>query len=461
MFSRSRAGIVLLAIGALTLIGWMGYALTYNGRGDGSSSGRGGNGVIEVAVFLPERSDWEDFRLGVAACLGRGLVRDVEETPGAVSFRTLDEGRVVRLNWRGGGGVGATRTRVRELVEGANPPLAIVGSNNTVLTAALAESLRGALPEGPDGPALLVPWATSVAVERPGGAMSPMLGIYPGRSFRFCPNNRQEAELVASVVAEHAGAPSRVVMVVDGGDPYSRDLAEGFEDALAAFAPDAEVLRSVLDLSGPVPNALEDRPGALEIAEADRIWRVAAEAPEGGPVWALLPLQGSPARRLIRALVDRSGPIGPRLLGRLHVLCGDGIGRETLEALVGRCTLPVWCVSSGTAPRTDGSPAEADPQIPSEIVAALARIFDRPAGSSAAPAALLSKLDLAADAPGAFGRSLAFAPDGERRGPDLGHVLAIRPGLDDVLAFEPSATSATGLRPEGPSLSMALWGSRQ
>ena len=455
MFSRSRAGILLLAIGALTLIGWMGFALTYSGRGGDWSFGRVGDGIVEVAVFLPERSDWEDFRHGVAACSERGLVRDVEETPGTVTFRTVGERRVVRLVWQGGGGVGATWTRVRELVEGPNPPSVFVGSNNTVLTAALAEALRGTTPEGSVGPALLVPWATSVSVARPGGASAPLLEIYPGRSFRFCPNNRQEAELVAAVAAEHAGAPSRVVMLVDDGDPYSRDLAEGYQRAVAAVAPDVEVLRSGADLSVPVPNALEDRPGAVEIAEADRIWHHAAEAPGEGPVWALLPLQGSPARRMIRALVDRSGPIGPRLLGRLHVLCGDGIGRETLDELAGRCTLPVWCASSGTAPATDGTPAGAEPQIPSEIVSALARIFDRPPGSGAGPSALLSRLELAADSPGAFGRSLAFDPDGERRGPDLGHVLAIRPGLDGVLAFEPAPTSATMLHPDDPAPSLA------
>jgi hypothetical protein len=442
---RSRAGTLSLVIGGLALVAWMGYALTYSGGSPGAApeSGR----VVEVAVFLPERGDWEDIRDAVAACRLRGLIEEVVEGPGSIEFRTPGHQRPVRLSWVEGGGVVTTRDRVARLVDRPDPPSAFVGSNNTVLTAALAEALDEAVDRRPDrgnAPVLLVPWATSVRVERPGAASVPLLGLYPGRTFRFGPNNQQEAELVARVVAHRAGEPGGAVIVVDGNDPYSRDLADGFERALAEVAPEAKLVTRRLDLSTPTLGSADDRPGPTELAEADRIWRYAVDAPGDGPVWAILPLQGSPTRRMIRALVDRSGPIGPRVLGRLQVLCGDGIGRETLGDLAGRCTLPVWCVSSGTLPG-EGDPGSS--QIPAEIVSALALLLDLPGDEVPDLAEGLVSIDLPADDPAAFGRSLGFEPSGERRADDLGHVLAILPGQDEVLAYGPVVPGDLGELP--------------
>ena len=60
------------------------------------------------------------------------------------------------------------------------------------------------------------------------------------------------------------------------------------------------------------------------------------------------------------------------------------------------------------------------------------------------------------DHPGAFGRSLAFDPDGERRGADLGHVLAILPGADRVLAYGPASGAAAMFGPPGDEVATAL-----
>lgn len=453
---RSRAGTLSLVIGGLALVAWMGYALTYGvgAPGEGDQAGP----VVEVAVFLPGRDDWVDIREGVAACRSRGLVEDVVEGPGSIEFRTPGQKRAVRLSWVEGGGVVSTRERVARLVDRPGPPSAFVGSNNTVLTAALAEALAEAVERRPDrgaAPVLLVPWATSVRVDRPGAASVPLLGLYRGRTFRFCPNNRQEAELVARVATDRQGEPGGAMIVVDGNDPYSRDLAEGFERALEVVAPGARAVIRRLDLSGPGSGGLDDRPGPIELAEADRIWRFVAESPGEGPVWAVLPLQGSPTRRMIRALVDRSGPISPRVLDRLQVLCGDGIGRDTLRDLAGRCTLPVWCVSSGTLPE-EGDPGSS--QVPSEIVSALALLLDLPGDRVPDLAAGLSSLDLPADARAAFGRSLGFDESGERLAGDLGHVLAILPGESEVLAFGPVSADDLGDRPAPPGVEGALAG---
>ncbi|RUL89641.1 ABC transporter substrate-binding protein [Tautonia sociabilis] len=446
-----RAGTILLLIGGLALVGWMGFALTYGVGGTGDD--RAPAGAVEVAVFLPEPGDWDDVREGVSACRRRGLIREVVERPDGISFRTERSGRRVRLSWVPGGGVVATRDRVTRLVGRPGGPAAVVGSNNTVLTAALAEALDqevgrrgGRSASGGAGPVLLVPWATSVKVDRPGAASVPLLGLYPGRTFRFCPNNRQEAALVARVAADREGVPGGAVVVIDGNDPYSRDLAAGFEAAMAETAPEAKLVLRRLDLSGPGAIGPDDRPGPAELAEADRIWRFAEEVPGDGPVWAVLPLQGTPARRMIRALVDRSGPIGPRVLGRLQVLCGDGIGRTTLSELAGRCTLPVWCVSGSALPEDDAGAADelGGAQVLAEIVSAIALVLDRPGEEVPDLAAALAAIDLPADHPFAFGRSLAFDPSGERRAADLGHVLAILPGQEGVLAFGPVSPGEVG-----------------
>lgn len=442
---RSRLGTLLLLIGGLGLVAWMVFTLISTGGSPGSDRRRAG--VVEVAVFLPDRTDWADVRKGVDACVTRGLILDVTEGPESISFRTADEGREIRLSWFEGGGVVTTRDRVNRLLDRPIPPRAFVGSNNTVLTAALAEALhsgadrkRGRRPD----PVLLVPWATSVRVDRPGAASVRLLDLYPGRTFRFCPNNRQEAELVSRVVAEKAGEPSGAVVVVDGNDPYSRDLADGFDRAIVEVAPGAKVVIRRLDLSSPGHIGTEDRPGPAELDEADRIWRFVADREGEGPVWAVLPLQGNPTRRMIRALVDRSGPIGPKTLGRLQILCGDGIGRTTLADLAGRCTLPVWCASSDSLPGDDsGSDAMGASQIPAEIVAALSRILEDPSDpDDLAPA--LSSVSWMADDPRSFGRSLSFDPSGERSAGDLGHVLAILPGQPKVLAFAPPGREDLG-----------------
>ena len=129
---------------------------------------------------------------------------------------------------------------------------------------------------------------------------------------------------------------------------------------------------------------------------------------------------------------------------RLRVLCGDGLRRETLQALAATHDLsfPVWAASSISA---DDAPAGAAGlgarQVPAEIVSALVRCLDT-ADRAAAPDGLraaLAALDLAADDPAALGRPLAFDRSGERHGGGLGRVLVIEPGRDTLTRYTPRA----------------------
>ena len=224
----------------------------------------------EVAVFFPDRLDWTYFRHAVDACVSRGLARRVGEGEGSAVVATPGLGRRVRFSWHGIRGVGETRDEVDRLVKRVPPPVAVVGSTTTVLTATLAEPLRD---KGPAGPVLLVPWATAVMSPRSeaGENATPLLGIDPGRTFRFCPNNRKLAESVVDCVIdqdeEAAGPgfpgrrPARPVLgrpggLLSPGDPKEgrdgRDYRKGrrrghaFGGPIAGFADDAVVGRSLV-----------------------------------------------------------------------------------------------------------------------------------------------------------------------------------------------------------------------
>src|SRR5262249_40204418 len=152
-----------------------------------------------VAVFFPERADWDDFRRGVLACARKGLVRVTSEQLDAVVVETSGRRRALRFDWHRARGGLESRGEVQRLLALAEPPIAIVGSSNTALTADLAAELNAARPEA-GGPLLLVPWATSIDTLPPTeggrGHRSPLLGVYPGRTFRFCLDNHRQAGLV-------------------------------------------------------------------------------------------------------------------------------------------------------------------------------------------------------------------------------------------------------------------------
>lgn len=448
----SRTGTGLLLAGGMLLAMLMGYTLLLDEIFSRPVSAPRLAGVADVAVFYPGRDDWHEFRQGIAACVRRGLTRIVQEGDATVVLETPQHGRPVRFSWQGSRGLVETREEVRRLVPRV-APVALVGSTNTVMTVALARELRDSLRDSPRGPVLLVPWATSVLVEAPDHASGrvPLLAIWPGRTFRFCPNNQREASLVVRCVAEHEPGPQseamprRVVIVVDRNDPYSEDLADCFRRAIKEVAPpEVEIIDHDDALSAPSLGGRDEVPGRAERQQAEEIWKEVAEAPAGRASWVILPLQSRPARRMLTALRDQARYAPAPAVGRLHVLCGDGIGLETLSEIVrtaGRAgdglEFPIWCVSSTSipAPEPASTPIDSATQIQAEIVSAVIRGLDRPRGSGEDLRHALATLSLAAGEPGAMGRSLAFTDLGERKGDDLGHVLTIQPGQDKVLAY--------------------------
>ena len=441
--------------GGLLLAGLMAYILAWGGH---TTRRVTADDAAGVAVFFPDREDWDDFRDGARAVAARGLAKIVADGDDALILETPRAKRRVRFVWHGVGGLIETREEVRHLAESGGPPLAVVGSANTVLTAALADALRAsAAATGRRGPVLLIPWATSIAVDSPGGGAGtvPLLGTYPGRTFRFCANNRRLADLVVNCVSarEPRNRPGRILVVVDRDDRFSKDLADGFTRAIAKTAPRAEL--QTFDLRGGASgdtsvNRPEEVFGLAERRLAERLWRAVLEVPGHQTAWVVLPLQEEPTLRMIKALrgqvwygLGLGGEAGP-----LRVLCGDGLRRETLRDLAATHDLPfpVWAVSNASTadPAASAVAGLGTRQIPAEIVSALVRCLDASGDRTATPDGLrdaMAALDLKAGDPAALGRPLAFAPSGERRDGELGRVLEIEPGRPDVSGFEP--------RPEG------------
>ncbi len=446
-----RYGQALLWVGGLAIASLMAYVVALDaglGRRHGSASR--GRDVTEVAVFYPERILWQEFQQGVKLCVRKGMAALVEESDTSIVVSTPRFHRLIRFELHDARGLRETKDEVRRVIDRSPAPLAVVGSSNTVLTRAMAEALRASTGvEWSTRPVLLVPWASAVLVDRPERGEGPeaLLDLFPGRTFRFCPNNQHQADLIVSCLTARTAdpPPRRAILVVDRRDPYSVDLAACFHRAVEAAAPDAEIVERADSLSVPILFDPAMRPNLAEEALADSIWRDAESLPAGGTTWVVLPLQSEPTQRLITALRRH-----PRRLLRtdespLRVVCGDGIGFSVLADLAGRCTFPIWCGSSGSVPAAAKALVQGispDTQIPAEIVSALILCLDLPDDRPASANQLrdnLAALHLDARSAAALGRSLAFSRSGERLGDDLGHVLMIRSDQPTVFAISRAA----------------------
>ena len=387
----SNAGIVA---GGLALSVPLFYSLAFELSGPARPAATGPGGAAEVAVFFNDPADWRLFRLGVDACDRRGVARVVESRDDAVVVETPTHRRRVRFTWRDESGLSRLKGAVSGLA--GRPPLAVVGSDNTYWTAALAASMATTFPEPGRGPALLVPWATAVHVE--GGRH--LLDLYPGRTLRYAPDNLRQAAAVVAALREAEGGvePSAIFSAPGRDDPYSVDLDICFREAMGEGIKVAE------------------RPaGGDSAAWASALWGEVRWLPEGRPAWLVLPLQEEPARRLLGAL---SSQARPEDRSRLRVLVADAVEPESLAEYADR--LAIW------AARPSSTTAEGhDALAPGEVVASLVHALDRadPPADGASLAACLRSIEL----PAAAGRVLSFDTAGERRGLDLLGAPASRP----------------------------------
>lgn len=435
MATVGRTGTGSLLLGGVVLALLMGYTL----MADFWSAHAPEADAAEVAVFFPAQSSWFEFRQAAQICASRGFAEIVDRTHDGFVLRTLRHHRRVRFTWHGAQGQTETLHEIRRLCEQPRPPVAVVGSSNTLLTAVLAGSLADPTTASRPAPVLLTTEATADEVVGPdGAAKTSLLALHAGRTFRLGLENRRLARLATDYLADREGPGNldRAFFVVDRDDPYSNDLAEAFVAALEGVAPGAAIPRDqeILDLNGRA-----NAPALQERAWARRVWRAVEEAGPSRKVLVFLPLQEEPARRLLVALQG----YGPAMPGAddcgLRVICGDAVGREVLGQLAGPLAFPVWAASSATIVEEDPALVahEGQIQIPAEAIAALLACLDRPKAAAVDLAAALRALDLPADDRHVLGRRLAFDGQGERQGDGLGSVLGIEPGDAVVLAHVP------------------------
>ncbi len=449
----NRVGTLILSLAGLLLAGLMTYTVFFAGW-------RSGSGLTDldqnpsvraarVAIFLPDAHDWSDFRQAVAACEPKGILRLMAGGGDSLVVESAATGRRIQFDHHDVRGVTDTRAAVRGLSEQKPPPVAVVGSTTTVLTVALAEPLRD---ERDVGPVLLIPWATAVMVQRSGAEsgraqhdLVPLIELDPGRTFRFCPNNRRLADSVVDclVARDDGRLPTRVFLIIDPFDPYSDDLADCFRRAIRARKPDVEIVEraDAVDLpSFAHPLDHNPEPSAAEVALADSIV-ASADRADARTTWVVLPLQDQPARRMIAAIrrranwrtnpTDRTGGPAP-----LRVVCGDAIERRALDELAGQGGLSIWCASTSSSQPTDQGVGD-DTQALAEITSALVWAVDQASGPTPTPTEIrdaLRRIDLPADHAAAFGRALAFDMTGERRG-DPERVLEVRPDAGRPVEF--------------------------
>ncbi|MDR3639406.1 MAG: hypothetical protein P4L84_36735 [Isosphaeraceae bacterium] len=466
MTSCKRVGNALLAFGGCVLAALMVYNLFHDGAAGVPWGGWGRARVAaEVVVFFPERPLWTEFHQAVDACHRRRIVRVVGSGEEWIEVETPRHARRIRFVLNDVRGVRETKEAVDRIAGRPTPPVALVGSSNTLLTVALADALRQSARQGREGPLLLVPWATTVLCERaePGRGPVALLDIDPDRTFRFCPNNQTQADTLTHALLHHdAGQkPTRVEAIVDRLDPYSVDLADSFHRTIERWLPSTELVERGETVHF---SSLWNSPGLLSVEEealAESIWNTADQAGHGATHWVVLPLQAEPAQRMLLALQRHArGHTSEGSRGPLRVLCGDGTGLETLRLLAGKLPFPVWCYSPGLAPGTGSDSVDpvlyTDVAVLAELIAAVAHGLDVDGVAYQNANSLrerLRNLNLPSRDQATLGRSIALAPSGERTGDDLGHVLLIRPGDASVYAMGEDALGKwSSLRPVAPTV---------
>jgi hypothetical protein len=246
-------------------------------------------------------------------------------------------------------------------------PLAIIGGGSSDRARDLARELEAQQARFASAPLLLITSATAVHV---GSEQELLMGIYPGRSFRFCFTDRQMAQAVADFIWSQDdlrpdSAPFYMAQWTD--DPYSADLfdqfhevlgpegfARLFERALARMARDWGWLAGRTAVGG-VPPGLdfeglrqsEAEPPApspflstlipysvgpfneanpYEVLAAQRIVSELDQHPGQHRPLLVLPAWPQPARRFLRALL-RTAPVDA---GRFVVATGDAVDFNTV-----------------------------------------------------------------------------------------------------------------------------------
>ncbi|QDU59193.1 hypothetical protein Pan216_00200 [Planctomycetes bacterium Pan216] len=337
--------ILLIALGAVVLCA--GIAAVVASRWISPSAD-----VSEVGVVFPGTNErrWVDFVAGVKLAAKR-LDLDVSTRREAHECLVELSPKPVLFRWYPDVGTGSIHRRVTGACTQSQPPVALVGAHNSVLTLAIAEALADC-PDPDRAPVLLMTEATK----------DDLIDIHAERSFRFGFNNSHQAKTVVDRLVTYfadegfAKAKVRAIIVDVVDDPFSVDLAHRYNKSLTqafgpiAVAPPAEFAgRDPLDPDGPYwslttsTGRYEDpNPEEWDLARAtiDRM----AENPRNR--WVLvLPVTTTPFRRFTHALEETlrtwSDPdVSKMVREHLVLLSGDSTNYHSFREVVGRTPAP-------------------------------------------------------------------------------------------------------------------------
>ncbi|MBI3465883.1 MAG: hypothetical protein HY000_22940 [Planctomycetes bacterium] len=472
---------------ALAIVVALGLVFALRGRFESSKA-------PEIAVFLDRSADntWLDLRRCLEEHAGSQAVRQIASDEYEVPLgKSAAAVRFRRYAYRGVAGI---RKQVRAFQE-TRFPVAVISPGNSIMTAALAESLQacaaaaprlaasvspkpadrvspataspssgGGVPSGPTSdelPILLVTTATAVHVDSAKGTR--LLELYPGRTLRFSRNNDYMARQVTHYVADiyKAGdpprAPAQVILIKVSDDPFSQDLARAFrQDITRVFFGKLEsnILEQKfrqLELTGLAPS-LDKRltPEEQHLRERMDEWlAAAADETPGRDTLVVLAMLTEPARRVLRALP-------PATHERALLLAGDTFAPYQPAASKHPAPwvteLPARLISfqhQFATPGEEPGHGTRPPLLWREIVSATLLSLEQlaAAGRPIRPQALFDELQQRRWEQGDVReRSLAFDTAGERVGDDYGYVLDLQPGPLAVLRVYTSGRAA-GKRP--------------
>ena len=180
--------------------------------------------AVQVGVLFPgtDEDDWLQFVHGVELA-ARELGLPAEHRLADYECLVQLHQAPVLFRWYPEVGTGGLRRRVRQLCQSHRPPLALIGTNHSSLTSAVAHELA-CVEDKSLAPVLLIGYATADEI----------VNTYPERSFRFGFNNSHQARTVVQrlrgLYDERRLVETQVkpLIVQVRDDPFSMDLANRF-----------------------------------------------------------------------------------------------------------------------------------------------------------------------------------------------------------------------------------------
>jgi hypothetical protein len=448
---------------------------------------------------------WQRFVQAVVAVTGAEpgpetfpkLTTDVPE----IAVPLEGQGGKLRIRWYKLTSEWDTKYWVEALVRRGPPPLAIVGGSTTDAATELARQLRAAAADLAESerPLLFLTQATADRVPGNGNlaAGTPLLDLYPGRTFRFCFSNRQMGEAVTKFIwAQDELRPDAfpVYAAEWKDDPYSGDLIRGFQKAIDPLLLRATASAAAADWGlaagtaaaggfpftglaidegkGPDSRSLRiyyipwsvggfDRPNRYEAEVAQRM--LDELGGQSRPRHTLLVLSGQtgPSRRLVRAMCRLS----PMRVRRFVLAAGDAIAFNTIvrdrnvtwpiQDLP--CSLVLFCHNDPLAELKPGKPYDClngseDLLLNQDIVEAVrlaatysGRLCDN--ADQLRDGLWLVRKDGKRLALEGRGKEL-FDIDGSRKGGTGEHVVWLRPSFDGERARPQATVTVVAWQPE-------------